>query len=691
MQKKLVLLFYLTTQFLTVLGKNLTTDDINVAFELSFFAIAQNSLEGIDTLDSDLNIPDNSEYYTDVIASIIAFKRKEFDKFDSLVSRLTGRDSTLALYDTIGYVHYLQYKQFYRLRMHREAMEQLIYAKETFKRNRLFVMNLECISQYYANYANSIFGNLKVDDLNHIEKEVEGKRYRLDDSDLRSFWVKLMIYDKLGALRSLDGELEKSGYYLQYVIDQAKDKKIDRVYYNAVGNISINQFKDRQYEKSIENALIDLESSLRSGRDFSCAGLGVLLAKNYIGLKQPTKARDYIVMADSFSVRLNGIFRADILETKAEYNRLIGNTSKSNDYFQQYLAQKDSINLNAIREMEFRMSTEQDFYQKIMAYEAENLKNQSIIRSQRLQAFLIISILMSILMITGIIALMLQNIRRKNAVLSRQKSEILEANEELQAQKEELKTQNETITELNYSLEKKVLERTHDLEEKTRVIEAFLYQMSHRFRTPIANLKGLINLIGIEPQDEAIPKYLDLSRDSINRLDGLLAHIKQLLEFEKVNKDREVLNLNELAQEVIEELKNEYKNISIFNHLPSNEMPMIFAVREYITVMLWEILDNSCKFSQQNDAAAIVSINYTLKENNINIVIEDNGPGITKEHWERIFEPFYIGNESSKGEGLGIYIATIAANKTGCKIQHDASLENGTRMIIVIPTESRHA
>ncbi len=652
-------------------------------FEIQFFVISQNSLSEIDSPKEGFSIPDvdNKQYYQAVFTAISALKKRDYALFDSLVFSIKNYLPVGISYDTIGYYHYLQYRQKYIHGNHREAMEQLIYAKESFKRNNMAIMTLESLVHYFGNYTNSIFSTMKVEDLSVIENEISAFANTLNEQDETEYWAKILIFDKMGVLLGLDNQLEKSEKYFVEIIDKTKDRDNKRMYYNTIGNLSINQYKKGDHQKSIENAMVDLKSSLETGANFSSAGLGVLLAKNYLALGQADQSLKYLNMADSFSVKLNGIFQVDILETKAEYYQTIGETERSNEFLQQYLNAKDSINLNAIREMEFRLKTEQDYYQKMKKYEAENLRNLATIRTQRFKNTITTIILVFMLFLSLIIGFMLSNIRKKNKLLYQQQDEILQANEELSAK-------NETITELNKNLENKVAERTSDLEEKTKIIEAFLYQMSHRFRSPIANLKGLVNLIEIEKNQKTIPHYLDLSKSSINKLDNLLVHIKQLLEFDKTEKDSHLFNISELTEEVIGEVKVKYPEVTINNskQLKVDKPIKTRAVRDYHKVVIKEILDNACKFSKlDGNNNPSVSLEQLNSPDFYQIIIHDTGPGIDKEHWDHVFEPFYVGNELSKGDGLGIYVASIAANKTGCKIELDHENMKGTRMIISIP------
>ncbi|GEM_PF-3593490 len=694
MQKRIdpvaLIIFFLIGHFYQVVARD---RDKYQEFEIHFFMNGQSSFDEITFDDPAVTFSDKHEkrYYNLALASITANKVKKTNLLDSLTTQMKDLLSGDFSYDTLGYIHYLQYLQHYQNGDHLKAMEQLIYAKETFRRTGRDLMFLECLFKYYGNYSNSIFGRMAVEDFSHVIKLIEANSYLLSDSVSMEFWAKMALYEKAGVLLGLDGQFELSQKYLTYVIEHTDDKTNSRFYYNALGDLSINQYRSGNYQASIKNALLDLESSLKLNRSFSITVLGVLLAKNHLALGQADQALKYIQMADTFSTKLNGILRVDILETRAEYFRKIGQTATANNYFQQYLTHKDSINMNAIRQMEFRMKTEQDFYLKLKDYEEKNRQNLATINAQRTRYTIIMTVLVLLSIAVLIFGWLIKNIRKKNKLLREQKLEITQANEELQCQQEELKAQNEKISELNRRLEQKIYERTQDLAEKGKIINTFFYQMSHRFRSPIASLKGLMNLIRFEHKAETIPSYIDLSYKSISKLDDLLNHIKQLLEFDQKTENKENIYLNEMIEDILFELDEKYKttNMKVNNYLVNENSPAVNSVKGYKKILFREVLDNAFKFSILNNKSRIPEVNIRLRQlpEKYQLIVEDNGPGISKELWNQVSEPFYVGNEHSTGDGLGFYVASIAANKTSCKINLDESYTYGARMIIEIPVE----
>jgi signal transduction histidine kinase len=71
------------------------------------------------------------------------------------------------------------------------------------------------------------------------------------------------------------------------------------------------------------------------------------------------------------------------------------------------------------------------------------------------------------------------------------------------------------------------------------------------------------------------------------------------------------------------------------------------------------------------------------------VVIADNGPGISKEHLQRIFERFYrvdSSREASRGTGLGLSIVKHIITKHGGKIWAESQDSKGTTFVIELPT-----
>jgi signal transduction histidine kinase len=124
-----------------------------------------------------------------------------------------------------------------------------------------------------------------------------------------------------------------------------------------------------------------------------------------------------------------------------------------------------------------------------------------------------------------------KEILESHAIIESQKNEIESQNEELIQAQEELKVINE-------NLEKIIHQRTSDIETKNSKLLEYAYINSHLLRSPVARIKGLINLIEISKDAESHDEYLNYLKISISELDDIVISISQILN----NEDQERLS-----------------------------------------------------------------------------------------------------------------------------------------------------
>jgi signal transduction histidine kinase len=98
------------------------------------------------------------------------------------------------------------------------------------------------------------------------------------------------------------------------------------------------------------------------------------------------------------------------------------------------------------------------------------------------------------------------------------------------------------------------------------------------------------------------------------------------------------------------------------------------------------LLDNAIKFSPNG---SIVKISIEVLEDQVNVVVADNGPGISEEHLSRVFERFYrvddARSRSTGGTGLGLAIVRHIARLHGGEVSVESTLGEGSRFTLSLP------
>ena len=193
--------------------------------------------------------------------------------------------------------------------------------------------------------------------------------------------------------------------------------------------------------------------------------------------------------------------------------------------------------------------------------------------------------------------------------------------------------------------------------------------ISHDLRTPLTRLKLQL----------AFMKEKDLSKKMSLDIDEMEKMLNEYLQFTSSNyqeKD-ETFDVSELIENIIINYDNE--------NITKKIIPRIYMSgrKNLIQRSLNNLIDNAIKYAKKID------IHLTKKNNNILILIDDDGPGIPKKEHDNVFKPFYKidrGRGDSKSSvGLGLSIASDALKSHGGNILLEKSPLNGLRVKIFLP------
>ena len=193
--------------------------------------------------------------------------------------------------------------------------------------------------------------------------------------------------------------------------------------------------------------------------------------------------------------------------------------------------------------------------------------------------------------------------------------------------------------------------------------------ISHDLRTPLTRLKLQLAFM----KDENLSKKMSLDIDEMEKM------LNEYLQFTSSNyleKD-ETFDVSELIENIIINYGNE--------NITKKIIPRIYMSgrKNLIQRSLNNLIDNAIKYAKKID------IHLTKKNNNILILIDDDGPGIPKKEHDNVFKPFYKidrGRGDSKSSvGLGLSIASDALKSHGGNILLEKSPLNGLRVKIFLP------
>jgi two-component system OmpR family sensor kinase len=242
-----------------------------------------------------------------------------------------------------------------------------------------------------------------------------------------------------------------------------------------------------------------------------------------------------------------------------------------------------------------------------------------------------------------------------------------------------------TFNNVTYEIE---LEKLKQLDKmKTE----FVANISHELRTPLTAIKAYTEtLLNMEVDRESQREFLETVYEQSERLESLLNDLLDftLIESGTMELEYSEFDLCELIKEVVENLKQLAEKYKVKINV-NCESISISADKRRIKQAIHNLVDNSIKFSDKSKEERYVNISVEKKEENLSIIIEDNGIGISQEDKEKIFEKFYRGDRSLTyevpGTGLGLTIVQEIIKLHGGKINVNSTLGEGTTFELVIP------
>jgi signal transduction histidine kinase len=218
----------------------------------------------------------------------------------------------------------------------------------------------------------------------------------------------------------------------------------------------------------------------------------------------------------------------------------------------------------------------------------------------------------------------------------------------------------------------------------------FVSMVTHELRTPVTVMKSVLSALcatGAITDSRALSLLSSAGRQA-ERLSSI---VENLLVLSGLQTGRRLelylspVDLPRLVEEVCARFKTEESQPNLRVHL--DDAPAAAVADEYLLgQLLEELVDNAIKFSPRE---APVDITVSQDEDQALFVIDDEGAGVSAHQQERVFDPFFQGQEDSArltgGMGLGLFMARRIAQTHGGNIWLEPKPPPGMRVCFTIP------
>lgn len=217
----------------------------------------------------------------------------------------------------------------------------------------------------------------------------------------------------------------------------------------------------------------------------------------------------------------------------------------------------------------------------------------------------------------------------------------------------------EEILRLNADLEKRVEERTAELELANREMESFSYSVSHDLRAPLRHIDGFSRML-LEDYagqlDSQGKGYLNRICAGANRMGQLIDDLLQLSSVSRNELQRRLVNLSNIARTIVTELKQTAPEREVACAIA----PGVRAVGDpaLLQVVLQNLLGNAWKYTGK-EAHPVIEFGVAERDDAPAFFVRDNGVGFDMAHVGKLFHPFQRLHGVDEFEGTGIGLATV--------------------------------
>ena len=229
-----------------------------------------------------------------------------------------------------------------------------------------------------------------------------------------------------------------------------------------------------------------------------------------------------------------------------------------------------------------------------------------------------------------------------------------------------LKAQNVELTKINSELDQ------------------FVYSASHDLKAPLMSVKGLVNMIKLDPEKENIDHYLHLIEDSIHRLDYFINDIITHSRNSRMDIMSSRIDFQKLVRESIDSLKYMQDADLVRSIINITDETPFYSDHHRLLIIFNNIISNAVRY-QDKSKESFIQIDVITESAKTIIRFTDNGVGIAEEFRDNIFKMFFRASTESKGSGLGLYIVKGTVEKLSGKISVQSKLGEGTQFNIEIP------
>jgi signal transduction histidine kinase len=243
------------------------------------------------------------------------------------------------------------------------------------------------------------------------------------------------------------------------------------------------------------------------------------------------------------------------------------------------------------------------------------------------------------------------------------------------------------IRRLNSELERRVSERTAELEAANKELEAFSYSVSHDLRAPLRHIEGFVEILvstkGPHLDDEA-RRYLDTISESVRQMGRLIDDLLSFSRTARAELKKGLVELSDVVESAIRELRQEPDGREV--RWEMGKLPQVDGDAALLKQVMLNLIGNALKYTRTRSPARIEIFAVPHPTEDI-VAVRDNGVGFDMRYAHKLFGVFQRLHRAADFEGSGIGLANVRRilARHGGRTWADGEIDKGATFYIALP------
>jgi signal transduction histidine kinase len=213
-------------------------------------------------------------------------------------------------------------------------------------------------------------------------------------------------------------------------------------------------------------------------------------------------------------------------------------------------------------------------------------------------------------------------------------------------------------------------------EDRARTVGRLVGRIAHEMRNPLNSIRLSLQMLAHRQQENRLkPGDFQIVIDEVDRINRLLS---DLLAFQQPrppkNEARPVGPILEACARLVQP-QAEKRGVRVA--VESSPAATALLDEQYVRQIVMNLLLNAIDASE---AGTRIGLTASAVDGHVSIRVSDNGPGLSEEQQERLFEPFYT--TKANGHGLGLAVSRELAQSMGGKLSYEGNQPSGTSFVL---------